>query len=458
MSRILFDYLLDSPLLAEAHDEYARLSEKELAGELAKYRDYVISHLDEVRREAQRPADELSAYFGVTANTSEGASPPDTIRRAALYFDSMVVDDPLFKHTAPSVPYEQDFAKFFGYAAGRTLDRRGVATAAQHVLAVQPFVGADLLKLAPIGLAHEPPTVLGVSYSDTLFAERVPDTLREWFHERSSIKPLIKVEQGWAFSTTEVQLEPTRGIVVLFHGHAQATVFHLSAIKAEQTSDPSIMTFRQWIPNDPPGEREFNAWVTQSINQSAGHLYQVAASDFVNATATNTMLMTDSELISDLLTVDPASAEAAARDVAQYAMQFDLPFFTDLSAEDIVRVRQDSGQSFENYRYALEQGLRDLRHITDGAEVARRFADLRHEFTAGQIPAVERAVQSARKGLMTGAAVGIASLVTAVPSGGTSLAAMLLAGAVAIRGGLDYSHKVREHPAYFLWQLNKQGA
>ena len=104
--------------------------------------------------------------------------------RAGLYFDQLVIDDPLFQHGREPTSGSDAFARFAGYEAGG-LDRRAVAAGARSIAMLQPLVSGGVLKLVPASIQHEPPHELGISYSPTLFSERVPAPLLRWFHDRA---------------------------------------------------------------------------------------------------------------------------------------------------------------------------------------------------------------------------------------------------------------------------------
>ena len=161
MSRVCFDFLADSILLDPIgqRNRYSNLSDSELGAELSAYREWVLGRTTEVLAEANQGSEGLGAYFGTSLT-----SIPDTtsLLRASLYFDRIVIDDPLFPHGLESTSSSETLARFFGYETG-TVDRRAVCHAATLCSKLQPLVAGGLLKLVPASLRHEPPSEMGIS-------------------------------------------------------------------------------------------------------------------------------------------------------------------------------------------------------------------------------------------------------------------------------------------------------
>lgn len=195
MSRVCFDFLSDSVLLdTEAQDDlFSGLSDEELVTELSRYREHVLARIEEVQAEVLDNTTTLGAYFGTSLSAS--AKIPNLLR-ASLYFDRLVIDDPLFPCGRRPGSSRDSFAEFFGYETGH-LSRQAVSDAGRMVLMLQPLVAAGVLKLVPSSLQHEPPREIGLSYSPSLFAERVPDRLLAWFQGRAQAVPMKRVEGGW---------------------------------------------------------------------------------------------------------------------------------------------------------------------------------------------------------------------------------------------------------------------
>ena len=452
MSYVSLSFLSDSILLDRGAQEtlFSDLTDKELANELAKYREHIVARLGELKEEVRARDDRLGAYFG----TSLLAEPKiRQLMRAGLYFDQLVIDDPLFPHGREPMSGSDVFAKFAGYEAGG-MDRQEIVESTRRIRMLQPLISGGLLKLVPASAQHEPPHELGISYSPTLFSERVPAPLLRWFHDRAEVLPMRRRDGGGWKAWQGDELEPCRAILVRLRGYDGAMTFHLTAIKKHESlpSRENRLRIVQWIPDEPPDPEAFQNWVTQSVNQFSGNVYRRVASDIRNAAGFGTMVFTDSQLVSELLKLQVTEQGGIREDLANLAMHFELPFLDDISVDDLMTVRQLEGEAFENYRLELQKQLRGLRAIESEAELARRLEEVQHEIAAAQVRHVQKEVRRLNRGLLREAVFGLGSLAAVMPSQGVSFATLLLAGNKIWKRALEYG-EVRREPGYFVWRL-----
>ena len=374
--------------------------------------------------------------------------------RASLYFDLLVIDDPLFSHGLEATSDGEAFARLVGYEVG-PLDRQAVAKAARLVAMVQPLVAGGLLKLVPASFQHEPPREVGISYSPTLFSERVPAALLPWFHNRAEVSPMRRRDgAGGGEARRGDELEPCRAILVRLRGLNGAMTFHLAGIKKHEPlpGRENVLRVTQWIPDEPPDTETFRNWITQSVNQFSGDVYRRVASDMRNAAGSGTMMFTDSPLVSELLELQMTEQGGIREDLANLAMRFELPFLDDLTVEDLMTIRRLEGEAFENYRLELERQLRSLRAIESEEELVRCLEEVQHEIAEVQVRHVQKEVRRVKRDIFREAFIGAASLATVIPSQGVSLATFLWAGDKVWKYALEYD-EVRREPSYFVWRL-----
>lgn len=452
MSHVSLSFLLDSILLdpAAQEDGFSDLTDKELAAELSAYREHILDQLRELKAEVLADGNRLGAFFG----TSLCAEPKiRQLMRAGLYFDQLVIDDPLFPHGREPTSGSDAFARLAGYQA-QALDRKAVAAGARLIATLQPLVSGGLLKLVPASIQHEPPHEVGISYSPTLFSERVPAPLLQWFHERAEVLPMRRRDSGgWEVRQGD-ELEPCRGILVRLRGFGGAMTFHLTGIKKHEplAGRENLLRITQWIPDEPPDPEMFRNWIAQSVNQFSGDVYSRVAADLRDAADFGTLMFTDSQLVSQLLEVQVTEQGGIREDLANLAMRFELPFLDDLSVDDLMTIRQLEGEAFESYRLELQRQLRGLRATESEEELVRSLEGIQHEIADVQVRHVQKEARRLNRDLFREAVVGAASLATMVPSHGISLVTLLVAGDKLWRHTLDYQ-EVRREPAYFVWRL-----
>lgn len=455
MSHVSLRFLLDSILLdpAAQEDGFSDLADKELMAELSTYREHILGRLGDLKEEVGVGASRLGAYFG----TSLCAEPKiRQLMRAGLYFDQLVIDDPLFPHGREPTPGSDAFARLAGYEAGG-LDRQEVAAGARLIATLQPLLSAGVLKLVPASIQHEPPHELGISYSPTLFSERVPEPLLRWFHDRAEVLPMRRRDGGGWEAWQGDELEPCRGIQVRLRGFDDGMIYHLTEIKNDEPlpGRENLLRITQRIPHEPPDPETFWNWVAQSVNQFSGNVYRRVASDVRDAAGFGTMMFTDSRLVSELLEVHVTEQSGIREDLANLAMRFELPFLDDLSVDDLMTIRRLEGEAFESYRLELQRQLRGLRAIESEEELVRCLEGVQHEIAEVQVRHVQKEVRRLKRNLFREAAIGVASLATMIPSHGVSVLALLLAGDKVWKHSLEYQ-EVRREPAYFVWRLLQQ--
>ena len=198
--------------------------------------------------------------------------------RAGLYFDQLVIDDPLLPHGREPMSGSEAYARLAGYEVG-SLDRRAVAEAARSVAMLRPLVSGGLLKLVPASIQHESPREVSISYSATLFSERVPAPLLRWFHDRAEVLSMRRRDgAGWEARQGD-KLEPCRAILVRLRGFDGSMTFHLTGIKKHEPvpGRENLLRITQWIPEEPPDPETFGTWIAQSVNQFLGRRLQTGS-------------------------------------------------------------------------------------------------------------------------------------------------------------------------------------
>lgn len=454
MSHVVFDFLSESLLFDEARvsTEFADVPEEQLLKELEDYRRYVLDHAADLTSELAGDGRELSIYF----ETSTGSAPTiDMLKQAALYFDRAVVDDPLFRLSRPSSATATVFNEFLGFE-GPSTEKVAIAASCQFMRTLRPMTAAGFLKFIPVSAVLEPPVDLPLTYSPSLFVDRIPEDLRDWIKNRAQVSVIRPGADGRSWHwLPDAALEPSRAICVSFDDYAGAFPYFLLA--SQFTPHPQELgrfTLTQTMPEAPPTREQFDVWVQQSINQSAGHVLSHLQVDLSHAATSGSMLLTQSEFISDLLR-RRAPERSLPEAMADLAFRLELPVLHNVDVAELMNVRRNHGEAFHAFRLALQKHLRELRTTTDEQALRKKLENLEHEFGEVQLADIRREVQRVQRDVLGSVVVGAASLAAVVPSTGLSLAGLVGAAAGAYRAASTYLERVREHPAYFLWKLKK---
>jgi hypothetical protein len=456
MSRLLYDFLSESFLFDDerVNAKYEGISAEELERELESYRKHAIQNLDRLREHLSGERSELSIYF----DTAARASPPvPLLKQSLLYYDRAILDDPLFRETHRQGPAQETVSRFLGHRSGEA-DRERVAKAASFMKQLTPMVAGDFLYFAPISLLHEPPETLVLTASEALFEERVPASLREFFAKRARVQPLERMPGGGWRSNPKSPLGPTRSIVVGFDDYPQPYIYQLLDTKVLSFDEATgVAQIDQTLPDAPPSEEQFRAWLTQSINQSAGDLLRRTEADVMNAVASGSLLLTNSGLVADLLTEGfRASPPTPETEIARLAMNLELPIVQEAGIGDLMRVRVSEGEAFDAFRLALKSKLREMRHVSDAETLKAKIQDYQHELEQVQVPQLGQQIARLKREFMPDIGVGLASLMAAVLSPNATLMGVLVAGFSAAQKAVRYVNTKTQNPAFFLWKLKKE--
>lgn len=456
MSRVLYDFLTESPLFREDYlaEDFASFGNDELEAELQKYREHVLGSLDEISSEINACNSLLSIFFDTLGRPQPSI---DRLKQCAFYFDFVVVDDPLFALSKQPDPMAKAPTEMLGYRQPQT-KREEVASAARFMEHLAPMVGADFLKFSPVSLDHEPSDGIPFRVSGNLFSESVPPEVHPFFRDRAKVHSMYRTEDGtWAYRVGE-SLRPSRGIYVEFDGLDQGYFYHLFATKVISADEETRMvTMANTLPDTPPARGEFETWVAQSINQSAGHVLRGILTDFARANSSGSLVCTDSLLISDLVSHHGDNTNDLKTDLANMALQFEVPTFSRATTADLMDVRVNYGEAFFNFRVALERELRGLRQIEDPEERRLRLEEVRHEFEVVQLNQVQIEIGKIKRILIGEGIAGAASMSAVLYSPQATLFGIFMAALAAGKTSLNFRNQIRTHPAYFLWRVSRKG-
>ena len=455
MSNVAYTYLSESFLFREdsLSDQFSSITDSEVQAELVRYREYILRSQRDLENEATGDDSRLAIYFETVGRNRPSV---DLLKQCGLYFDVALVDDPLFALTVPLHPQGEAATQLLGYNQRQAVERQKVLRTVLFMKALTPMVAADFLKFIPVSLQHESPPEIPVRYSETLFIEGIPKDLRTLFARYASVHSLQKSEGGWSFREGE-PLVPSRGIHVEFQGLAEEFVYHLFASKSVSFDDETVIArVMNWLPEEPPETEQFRTWVTQSVNQASQRVLLHLVKDVTNAGLLRSLLLTSSPFAAKVLAADPRTTTSLEADLARLALQVDVPVLTSVTVADLMRVRMQNGEAFQNFRRALQRKVRDLRNLDDPSALAGKLEEASHELTELQVQDVAASIRRLKRELTFEGLVAVASLAAIIPTGGMSLLPLMVAGSQASATLNRYLGEAKAHPAYFLWRLQEQ--
>jgi hypothetical protein len=450
MGSVLYDYLNESCFFDEEYiaSSFSQLTEKQLSEELQRYREFCLNNLDEVYGEIPKNEKRLSVFSGRAGISIE------ELKRSALYVEQQIVDDPLFEMILEQDSNREAFSAALGYSS-TNLDREKLLKAVCYLKKITPMVATNYVKLLPISKIYEPPKELGFNYSENYFSDFLPEPVLKYFHSRAKVRSLFRAGDKWAVAN---DLYPCRGICIDFKEHlgASSFIYYLQQFQATEFDETSgRVKFEITLPEDPPDQKYFNAWVYQSTNQSATSFYKNCLSEYAISQECNSSFLTRSQFVFDLFQLLGLSESGIKSYTTTSLFNIDLPLIDQIDLDLLFRIRQEEGEAFQNFRDNLERGFRELRLEKDPQNLQLKTENLIHELTEVQVREIDRKMKSLKK--IAGSEIVIATLglAGAVHTGGWSLLAAATAFFQGFKSFEDYQKQVKLNPSYFLWKVKK---
>lgn len=451
-------FLFDEALVAES---FRTVPDAELERELQGYREYIDASPATISGEAK-------------TRIVAGAGDPDLrlLTQCAWYVEEFVVRDPLYELTSPKTNAQAPMEQYLGLKRRTSDERReDVVGAVNKMRKLVPMVAAGYVTALPISRAFEPPPNLPITVPIDGGANLLPSQLMEWFKQRARVCPVEIRDGTMIMFNQDVRNSPRRSIGVQFRldsgeeadwsvasGSEAVFLYHLFEQQIVSFDEETrIAEFASHLPEVPPSEELYRAWVRQTIHQAAAAFADRTMRAVRLAGTLRARFMTSSPLTAAFLSLaDPASHSSnVVQTTLNAVLNFDVPLLEGVAIEDLMRVRQEEGEAFQAFRFALERELRALELESDSV-IARAKADhVRHELASVQLAAIKSQVKSYRTKLFADSALGIGSLLASVPTGGLSLIATGMAAASFTKAKAEYDASVKGHPAYFLWCVQK---
>lgn len=163
-------------------------------------------------------------------------------------------------------------------------------------------------------------------YSPNYFGDILSPPIMKYFHSRAVVESLRKTENGWQ---VEDGLRLCRRICVRFKEHRldECRIYHLFEREfGEFNERDNTVGIRMYLPENPPNQDHFNAWVYQSINRTAGDIYGRLLSEIKISGMLKTTYLTDSRFVFDLMGQVSSSTDNITINTANALLNMELPF------------------------------------------------------------------------------------------------------------------------------------
>jgi hypothetical protein len=151
-------------------------------------------------------------------------------------------------------------------------------------------------------------------------------------------------------------------------------------------------------------------------------------------------------------------------------LALELPVFTDLSASDFLKLREDEQPYFERFRAALREAISSRLVPENAGKSAGELAQsIENDFLRPGLADIERRVRGNRKALMKKGTLSLAIGASAATIGALSSVPLMITGGVAALGASvplaplinkyidDRDTSIPMSDLYFLWYIGKHG-
>ena len=145
---------------------------------------------------------------------------------------------------------------------------------------------------------------------------------------------------GWIVN--ENNLYPCRGIVINFKGtnFSSSLVYHLFETEVlDYNEETGLAQFRQTLPDTPPTEEIFNAWITQSINSASKAYFDRTYNEAFIASNLNSTYLCNNDFTDKLLKKNFEVKEDIPSYTATEVMNLDLPFLDNIDVKKLCESR-----------------------------------------------------------------------------------------------------------------------
>lgn len=454
MANIAFDFLAGSFLFDNRYIEenYRTQTENELVSELIRYREHIEKHFDEIILEVRNDTE-----LNVSIETLDSLPDEQLLKQLAMYLDKVVISDPIFEISLAVDNAQLDFGKLLNLKRERSIDRKQLADAAKYMKWSAPLVARQFIKYAPTASLHEAPKEIPLTYSEDGYSSMLSQDLYQFFYNKVNVRN-IQVTDGEMVISPDKKLHPGTAIAIDFDPE-QARPSHMFQYMTAEVHDFDEKTgkfaIQTYVP-DTINESDFRVWVNKSINQAAIEEFERTFNEVMFAEKMKCRYLAKTSFTAELLQQSIAKKNIET-DLANLSMNLELPFIHNIALSDLISIRYDNGESFHNFRNALNSKLLELRGIDDKDTLAAKLESISYELSTINVAEVNKEYRKILRSLGADAVLLTGSLLTNYFTGGLTLIGA--AGAI-VKGSADYIkylNEVKENNGYFIWNLSKKG-
>jgi hypothetical protein len=434
MSRVVFDFLTESPLWVN-NDRGIGLSDADLRAELKSYREHVL----------QNPSEKVSGLGICFGARDRRLNDHRDVKRSVMYFDEVLIPDPLFSLTERI----ED--------SRLSIHRDGVSSAVDYMRELMPLVRLGKVRFVETAHVLESPAGIPLLSPDDYFESLVPEDLRNWFHENARVRKVIVSVDGLRRVMGQPPDLGTRSIHVDFGQIGRHKGYDFAQLI--KVSENGAIAMRLDAPSD---EKVLDRWIYQSVNKSASDYLEDVAADAQEAWRLGCSYATACEVTANLLH-KIQTKRVDAQEEANAILQLDLPVVDAASIADISALIQSDLPALRALTIELRQAAESLAEIEDLDEKTKEAQVITKRISREQVYEVERKLLESRRGFLSdGLPIASATLAAGVfayfAAGGGAMGGLAtFFTSLAGLGAERRTHNAyKALPGYFLWKLKNR--
>ncbi|MBC6419808.1 MAG: hypothetical protein GDA44_14105, partial [Prochloron sp. SP5CPC1] len=343
------------------------------------------------------------------------------------------------------------------------VNKSELAKVVRYVKSLTPMVAADYVKLLPVNhfLELPNPEQLPIFYSDNLFSDVLPKPIIDFFQKNVIINSVEHLPERPGLIRLN-PLKPCRDIQFSFKNHSQILGYHLleTAEYEHLDEEKREFTMQMYLPDQPPNQDVFTNWVNKSFYSSCEWVYKGVLGRNIIANRMGASYLSESRFIFDLLKQFFPLNNEIPMNTANTLLKMELPFLEQVDISTLMSIRLSYGEEFQNFRLHLDKQFKELRLVRDPEELKIKAENAMHELHDIQIQAINQKIKQIRKVGVLDAVVLTGSLLASIQTGSWSIVSLsaAIAAARGYKPFVDYSHQVRQNPAFFLWKVLKKSS
>ena len=193
MSHVNFDFLADSILFGfDLETDFQSVDENALRLELRNYREYVLGHFDEIKKET------VSDNKNITVTIESFGNRPDDeiLKQLALYIDCVLIADPLFSLTEEKSPMSNICGEYMGMQSENVIDKQKLSEALRYMKKLTDLVVCDYVKFVPLSILHEAPKEIPIRFDKNNFSDCLPKNIMTFLREHIEVYNIVKESAG----------------------------------------------------------------------------------------------------------------------------------------------------------------------------------------------------------------------------------------------------------------------